>query len=204
MGGVISAENLTRGVEGVFGQYRGRAIIVPIITISIGFIGVYRRILALVFEVEGRGNEHLGSSAKMLEVAYQYAMPPARAHLTIADLKLDFFGAAVLRGLAVFVKAGWANEGRNGEWRRRALPAGRNIFVCGENKIGGTRLSKRGNIYRLFDGKTETELPLWDELKNFLWLVEFLSTSHVMIVDKMRLNLITISVYVGTAGWIRN
>lgn len=88
--------------------------------------------LALVFETEGGGKEHLGSSAKMLEVAYQYAMPPARAHLTTADLKLDFFGAAVLRGLTVFVKAGWANEGRNGEWRRRALPAGRNILYVGK------------------------------------------------------------------------
>lgn len=86
---------------------------------------------------EGRGNEHLGSSAKTLEVAYQYTTPPARAHLTTPDLKLDFFGAAVLRNLAAFVKAGRANDGRNGEWRRRALPAGRNIFVCGGGRPGG-------------------------------------------------------------------
>lgn len=147
-GGVISAGGLARGAESVFGEDRGGTIIIfviaIVIAISIRFIGVYRRTeLALVFEIEGRGNEHLGSSSKMLEVAYQYTIPPTRANLTTANLRLDFFGAVVLRDLAAFVKAGRANEGRNGEWRRRALPAGRNIFVCGENKTGGTRLTKR-------------------------------------------------------------
>lgn len=57
------------------------------------------------------------------------------------------------------MKAGRANDGRNGEWRRRALPAGRNIFVCGgepswRSSIGG------GDMYRR---------PGFDsELKNFI------------------------------------
>lgn len=70
----------------------------------------------------------------MLEVAYQYTTPPASAHLKATDLKLGFFGAAEPRNLAAFMKPGRANDGRNGEWRRRALPAGRNIFVWGKTK----------------------------------------------------------------------
>lgn len=41
-GGVIGAEDLTRGAESVFEEDRSGSIIVPVIVISIGFIGVYR------------------------------------------------------------------------------------------------------------------------------------------------------------------
>lgn len=166
---VFGVGSLACGAEGVLGEEGGRTVIV--IVVGAWFIGGVCGLTEVSSSCffclgGGVGDEHLGSSAKTLEVAYQYTTPPARAHLTAPDLNLDFFGAAVLRNLAALVKAGRANDGRNGEWRRRTLPAGRNMFVCGEGKPGGIQSGAR--IGGLLGVRLGVSAERDGELKNFI------------------------------------